>query len=1062
MYQFHTQEPESQQPKFIQKENLLDLGQNNQSAYLQASPKQRERLDEYIGFLLERDFIPRSKTHTELYYAYKALYPSSPPPDLIAELWVKVASMVQLKAETPPGWSWAGIEKNNEPAEDHCYARHPILWRDRLLKGVNQPLPLDNSAGFRDPCLQYGIQINPISDDMYYACCGLPLNHPGCWRGPKKNEIVPYLAFDLTDWNKKMPSGTRYIVYESDNAFYDQIEKQVEKLKQNVDLTSKTLTTQLKLNQILKLEAKYNRCAKERQVHLKYESEEEEEDLESEVPEEEEEVELPKGKDLESEDEVELSKGKDLESEDEIPTGKDKEEEVITLDKAKVLEVLNVIKNFTTDTLLEDYKVKNAEQVGQLEVLLTDYNFDAKLKGWDNLFKLSEKYYDMILAIMDTKDFDVMPPVDPTLYTLEQFERIKKLFNLFERAKLVNFDKDEYAKLYEIAKKQIRGIGTFTSEINITTDELLQDYISNNQAAILVLESLFAQWDTIDNWEKQFENVKQVYKNVLRIIDTRGKTAIERVEDLKDIKFTFDYEKLKALKDSLNVLLKVFTNPSNLLKIYIEENQAKIALLQSNAKRFIQELEVGNFVTAERIAELIEGSTNLINTIGELQNFKLPKEVNLSFYDPILDDALYKGVGIFKQLKKEYQLVQMIEKLNLAAPNLFTQDYPDKVKADLDALLMKMDETLAQFLIDNTKYKVEPADSDEVKDAKKRIQAEAVKKLINLEPLQIDPQLDQLVLQAGKKLTEEPGTWEQLLDEARKFKDVDDNTNTYYLRILLAINLSRKAKDIIDKTDVAILSKYLLESELSEIESMITNAYDILNVKPEEFGVEYRKGLIRASEIDISLFNTFNTRFIMYNFMIDGIDEIEKQQYNYDWPNGIDRDVSLNRRYDFQEKLKKAREKFGKINNNLPIKFKGLDGRLDDDIQAYIRDQVEENIFQGLFDKYLEPKYNIDDDRLNPFKAAYIRAKFGLDKTKTVAQAAKELKDEIERLRNLLANEIVLTNDEIPYVDLTEEQRSLVPSVVKLERVPEWFRYLNQSEQLRDAAEFYLDSLRKN
>lgn len=491
----------------------------------------------------------------------------------------------------------------------------------------------------------------------------------------------------------------------------------------------------------------------------------------------------------------------------------------------------------------------------------------------------------------------------------------------------------------------------------------------------------------------------------------------------------------------------------------MDENVIAIASLRSVLERFITDYNSGDIKAAERSALKVEEFEDLIDTIGELQNFKLPKEANLSFYDSKLDDELYRGVGIFEQLKKEYQLVQMIEKLNLAAPNLFTQDYPDKVKADLDALLMKMDETLVQFLIDNAKYKVEPADSDKVKDAKERIQAEAVKQLINQEPLKVDPQLDQLVLQAEKKLTVEPVTWEQLLDEAKALKDVDNNSKTYYLRALLASNVMKKANTILDKTDIAVLEKYLSKKEMPELLGMITNALDISNLKPTDFGADYRKGLISGTDIDISLFNTFNSRFTAYNYIIDGINKIEKNTYNYDWPNGVDRNENLNRRYDFQEKLKEARKKFG------TDKFNELDDKLDNDIQAYIRDQVEEGIFQGLFDKYLEPEYNVVDDRLNPFKAAYIRAKFGLDKTKTVVQAAKELKDEIERLRNLLTvNEIVLTNDEIPYVDLSDEAKTIVDSLspIKLERVPEWFRYLNQSEQLRDAAEFYLDSLGKN
>jgi len=292
MYQFHTQEPVPR-PLTVQKENLIDFAQNNQSAYFQASPKQRARLDELIGILEQSNFMPRSKTHAELHYAFKKIYGGASAPDSVAELWVKVATMLELKSETPPsGWRWDGLEVAPEIEETHYYGRHPILWKDRALPfGFQDPcypndlrdwkrsIPIDNSGGFRDPCLQYGFQRNAISGDLYYACCGLPLTHPGCWRGPVKNKIVPYQAFDPNDWEKKMPSGTRYIVHESDNERYDRIIKQVEDLKKLIDpAQEETVEAVLIVNRILALEKEYNRwsCAGKERRLVRVEEEEEE------------------------------------------------------------------------------------------------------------------------------------------------------------------------------------------------------------------------------------------------------------------------------------------------------------------------------------------------------------------------------------------------------------------------------------------------------------------------------------------------------------------------------------------------------------------------------------------------------------------------------------------------------------------------------------------------------------------------------------------------------------------------------------------------------------------
>jgi signal transduction histidine kinase len=194
---------------------------------------------------------------------------------------------------------------------------------------------------------------------------------------------------------------------------------------------------------------------------------------------------------------------------------------------------------------------------------------------------------------------------------------------------------------------------------------------------------------------------------------------------------------------------------------------------------------------------------------------------------------------------------------------------------------------------------------------------------------------------------------------------------------------------------------------------------------------------------------------------IKGIDLEPNIRFN--WPKGIIPNDELDQRYSFELKKRKIRLLFNQ---------KTFDEQIGIDISNYIRNQVLESIANNDIEKFLEGTEFANDSKdpaLIPLKVQYIKANFGFKGVKTINEAARELRDKIEELLEILKKEeeeeFQLTNDLINVSDLSEESRNIVESLENFKKnprlqVPVWFNKLGVvfgGQQLKEAAEFYLE-----
>ena len=149
-----------------------------------------------------------------------------------AELFVRVATLQELRDAAPSKFKFRRYRKVLKRKEyDDCLGYRFDIWSDN-----NAPIT------FRDPRNRSGFE----RLGTQYACCGQPLVHPGCWKGPQLNVYVAYNAvFRFRErlwyrllveqqpndamrvfWNADPPPHTHFII--NDN---EALKKEIEDLK---------------------------------------------------------------------------------------------------------------------------------------------------------------------------------------------------------------------------------------------------------------------------------------------------------------------------------------------------------------------------------------------------------------------------------------------------------------------------------------------------------------------------------------------------------------------------------------------------------------------------------------------------------------------------------------------------------------------------------------------------------------------------------------------------------------------------------------------------------------
>lgn len=142
--------------------------------YDDASKALQKRLEEFSGTLIGYEHL-LPLTMTEMVHRYMDEHDMNHPPSTWSRsyLFVRVATIGELRSQVRGNWQWDRIDRPAYPQID-CRGRKEYHWKNEY-----QFPP--------DPTHNYG-----IDENARYACCGRPLDHPGCWMGKEKYKLVLY------------------------------------------------------------------------------------------------------------------------------------------------------------------------------------------------------------------------------------------------------------------------------------------------------------------------------------------------------------------------------------------------------------------------------------------------------------------------------------------------------------------------------------------------------------------------------------------------------------------------------------------------------------------------------------------------------------------------------------------------------------------------------------------------------------------------------------------------------------------------------------------------------
>jgi len=188
LIRWHTREPEKSGPSVTK----ITLDSN----YKYANVELRARLDEFVTFLEDKQVV-LPQTFTELCYRFKDMYGEYPKFLSPTAVFVRVATIEELRKQVRTGWTWDRIIPYD--AGPDCRGRPAHIWTPHKYDGTQ-----NFRLGKRDPSHNWGItQINQIVHQTLttiserYACCGKELGHPGCWIAPAGSPMGQLVPYDL-------------------------------------------------------------------------------------------------------------------------------------------------------------------------------------------------------------------------------------------------------------------------------------------------------------------------------------------------------------------------------------------------------------------------------------------------------------------------------------------------------------------------------------------------------------------------------------------------------------------------------------------------------------------------------------------------------------------------------------------------------------------------------------------------------------------------------------------------------------------------------------------------
>jgi hypothetical protein len=213
--------------------------------YDRASDELRGRLYEFVSYLREHNYRP-SESLSEMKRRVRI-----PGVTSHIEYFVRLATYQDLLDA-----GWRRFEKDTKQSYDggpDCQGRPYHIWKDPGGRFFERET---NSWLEKDPTHNWGIckQVEFVGNTVQvvretYACCGMPLSHPGCWRGRVKYERELYDAFpgfsdnlwsllndkyfgDLRDaWSRPPITGTSWLRHEN----YEKLDREIRALKTELE-----------------------------------------------------------------------------------------------------------------------------------------------------------------------------------------------------------------------------------------------------------------------------------------------------------------------------------------------------------------------------------------------------------------------------------------------------------------------------------------------------------------------------------------------------------------------------------------------------------------------------------------------------------------------------------------------------------------------------------------------------------------------------------------------------------------------------------------------------------
>ncbi len=187
MQQWHTQPPVQNQPAALEQRADFARFSDTDRVYQLANAAELDRLGEFIDELELSNYVPKRP--------YDELRKMMHDPPIFAthvQLFVMTAKLSELK--------FVGMGKKDSAQRDPFF---PISGSTTLIID-NEPCSIVPSYF---PQLSYGIEsyIDGPYSRAYHRCCKLERNHPGCWYGPEKYKITPWIitAQNFADLNTK-------------------------------------------------------------------------------------------------------------------------------------------------------------------------------------------------------------------------------------------------------------------------------------------------------------------------------------------------------------------------------------------------------------------------------------------------------------------------------------------------------------------------------------------------------------------------------------------------------------------------------------------------------------------------------------------------------------------------------------------------------------------------------------------------------------------------------------------------------------------------------------------